>query len=383
MKDTSWHEKALKLSADGLGYAAIGREVGKARSTVFDFLAGQGVSRSIDADRALSASVAARKDAEAKYKEVSRRLEQVEKERDIALAFKQKTTSTKSRIPAIRAIHKGKNEAAAIALASDWHVEEIVNPRRINNLNEYNPDISRKRSQQFFRSLVSLIRKERQDVSIKTLVLWLGGDFITGRIHDELIETTAYAPLQAAMFAGELIGDGLKFLADNAGLDSIILPCSQGNHGRTTKERRFSTAADNSYEHSMYCHLAQRFTDPIFDWRISEGYYEYVEAFGKTLRFSHGENIKYSGGVGGITIPAIKHFLRADQQRRSDFDACGHYHQRMPFTPAHKFAMNGSLIGYNAFAQSVGASPEIPVQSFQILDEKRGFTIAAPLIVTE
>lgn len=382
MQDLSWHERALKLSADGIGPAAIGREVGKARSTVFDFLQRSGVSRSVDADRAVTATVAARKDIEAKYKEVSRRLEQAERERDVALAFKQ-TPKTATRIPALRAIHKGKNEAAAIALASDWHVEEIVNPKRINGINEYNPEIARKRSQSFFRSLVSLIRKERQDVTIKSLVLWLGGDFITGRIHDELIETTAYAPLQAAMFAGELIGEGLTFLADNAGVERIVLPCSRGNHGRTTKDRRFSTAADNSYEHSMYCHLAQRFSDQIFDWRISDGYYEYVDVFGKTLRFSHGENIKYSGGVGGITIPAIKHFVRADQMRRSDFDACGHYHQRMPFTAAHKFAMNGSLIGYNAYAQSVGASPELPVQSFQLLDSKRGFTIAAPLIVTD
>jgi hypothetical protein len=34
--------------------------------------------------------------------------------------------------------------------------------------------------------------------------------------------------------------------------------------------------------------------------------------------------------------------------------------------------VNGSLIGYNAYAQSIGASPEEPQQGLNILNKKYG-----------
>lgn len=84
-----------------------------------------------------------------------------------------------------------------------------------------------------------------------------------------------------------------------------------------------------------------------------------------------------------MTIPLLKYIARIDQQRRCYMHSIGHYHTRIPYSSWYRFQGNSSLIGYNAYAQSIGASPEPPTQNFQLIDSKRGATIAAPILVEE
>lgn len=44
------------------------------------------------------------------------------------------------------------------------------------------------------------------------------------------------------------------------------------------------------------------------------------------------------------------------------------------------FLVNGSMIGYNAFALSIKASAERPAQRFCLIDRDRGKTITAPIL---
>jgi hypothetical protein len=45
--------------------------------------------------------------------------------------------------------------------------------------------------------------------------------------------------------------------------------------------------------------------------------------------------------------------------------------------------MNGSLIGYNAYAKKIGASYDQPKQGFFLIDKHRGKSLVAPVWVTE
>ena len=47
----------------------------------------------------------------------------------------------------------------------------------------------------------------------------------------------------------------------------------------------------------------------------------------------------------------------------------GHFHQR---TDGGDFMVNGSLIGYNEFAQAIGASPEEAQQQFFLVHARGG-----------
>lgn len=315
-----------------------------------------------------------------KYREALGDLAEVEAQRDAMLAIAEPVKPL-----AITADPSNtKGEAVAIWQASDWHVEERVDASTVNHVNEYNPDVAERRAKAFFRNGLKLVRKERQDVVIDTLILHLGGDLITGYIHEELEESNYLSPIEAVMFVKRLIIGGLELLKTAGEFKQVQVITSWGNHGRTTKKIRVSTGHKNSYEWLLYNDLASQFAnDPIIKFHVGNSYFTYVEIYGHLTRWHHGDAVKYGGGIGGLMVPLLRYISKANQQRPAVADFIGHFHNRIPYSPATRAAVNGSLIGFNAYAQRIGASPEPPVQNFQLLDSRYGFTIASPIIVED
>jgi hypothetical protein len=282
----------------------------------------------------------------------------------------------------IRPAHgSGTSEATAVILASDWHVEEIVNPAVVSNLNSYNPEIAEARARKFFQSSARLLALLKQDVKIPTVVLGLLGDFITGQIHGaENAEANALLPNDALVFAENQLIAGIEFLLSQH-TGKLYVPCHSGNHARTTHTTRFTSENGHSLEYLMYRHLASYFRhEPRVTFEVAQGYHSYLPVYNWTLRFHHGHAAKFQGGVGGLYIPVNKKLAQWDKARRADLDCFGHFHQ---MKDGGKFVSNGSLIGYNAYAQSIGADFEPPRQTLFLMDKKRGRTCTWPIIVTE
>lgn len=267
-----------------------------------------------------------------------------------------------------------KHDAVAFAIASDWHVEETVEEKSVNSLNSFNLDIAEKRIENFFRRVVKLTEIQRSGTRVDTLVLALLGDLMTGYIHEELRETNGLSPTETVLWLIERVGSGLQLLEQN--FEQIVIPCSWGNHGRTTIKPRHATGARNSYEWMLYQILRKQF--PHFDWRIADGYHNYLEVDGRIVRFHHGDGLKYQGGVGGLTIPVEKAIAQWNKAIPAHLDVFGHWHQSQQ-NP--KWISNASLIGHNAYAVSIKAGFEPPTQTYFLMDKKRGRTITAPVFV--
>jgi hypothetical protein len=269
------------------------------------------------------------------------------------------------------------SRAIPIICLSDWHLEENVLAGQVSGFNEYNLKVAEKRAFTIFQNILKCIKKESNDISIEDCIIWLGGDFISGYIHDELIESNNLSPIEATRFAKRLLISGIEFLLKHSKLNFTI-PCSIGNHSRTTKKMMASTGYKNNYEFGMYCDLQDYFAKEKrikFHIPISDDCY--IEAFGKTLRFFHGDALKYGGGIGGLSVPLIKYLHRKDEQRKADFTFLGHFHQLL--YPTQASCVNGSLIGLSAYGYKIGFKPERPAQAFTLLDEKRGITIKIPI----
>lgn len=134
-----------------------------------------------------------------------------------------------TQIVKIVADKQGKgSEATAFVLASDWHLEQRVDPKKIMYPNEYNLEIAKARAEQFFKATLILLKEAEQNVTIKQMVLWLGGDFITGNIHTENLKVCLLGPAQAICFARDLLVSGIEFLLKNTKL-KIIIPYNHGN----------------------------------------------------------------------------------------------------------------------------------------------------------
>ena len=246
---------------------------------------------------------------------------------------------TKS-IPTLPKRDPSTDRAVAVMIASDWHVEERVDPKTINNLNEYSLKIAEERSKRFFENGVHLINQMSSFHQIDTLILGLLGDMITGYIHEELMESNECSPTEAMLKAQEFIIWGIEFIIKNTNLERVIIPCCFGNHGRTTQKRRISTGYSNSFEWAMYKNLESFYKGhEQIEFIVATGSHVYLTIFEDyVIRFHHGDDVRYGGGVGGLTIPLNKAIAGWDTVKKADLTIIGHFHQ---LTNAGNFIVNG------------------------------------------
>jgi len=296
-------------------------------------------------------------------------------QRELSASMEIKAGINPSKIDEV--VSSNSSEAIAVVIASDWHIEETVRPETVNGLNKFNLNVAEERVEQFFQNTLKLLIKEQQNAQIDTLVLALLGDFISGNIHDELLENCSLRPIDAIIKAENLLISGINFLLENSTVN-LIIPCHVGNHTRITKKVHVSTEKENSLEFFMYNHMKSYFaSNPRVSFRISGGYLSYLTLFNNyTICFHHGHAVRYAGGIGGITIGTNKAIAQWQKLNYADLYCFGHYHQ---FLDMGNAICNGSLIGYNAFAVFIKASPEKPKQTFFLVDRKRGKTVVCPI----
>lgn len=266
------------------------------------------------------------------------------------------------------------SNATAIAVLSDWHVEEPVDPAKVNGRNEYSVEIASRRIKRTWEKILYLLESARHEAKINCLVVALLGDFLSGYIHPELVEENQLSPVEAIQFLEEHFVSGLTYLANKAGIKELIVVTAVGNHGRTTEKQRVSTELENSFETLLYSHVARHLRgESKIAWKLGTGYHNWLDVQGRPIRFHHGHAIRYGGGIGGPTIPIVKAIAAWDKEQTAYLDVFGHLHQWMHH---RKFLMNGSLIGYSPFAVKIKADYEEPCQSFLVVDREYGVTIA-------
>lgn len=280
-----------------------------------------------------------------------------------------------------REFASGVREGTALAMASDWHIEEEVRPEQVAGRNRYNLEISRRRMERFFEATRWAIDFNREVFTIRDLVLWLGGDIITNYLHPDNVETNLLSPPQALAYAQASIVEGIRYLLQDPGLERIVVPCNDGNHGRMTERMRSANRTAMSLETMLYGMIAREFAnEPRVRFLIAEGEHLYYEVYGRTIRFTHGDSVRYGGGVGGITIPINKALAGWDTVRHADLTCMGHWHQRYVLPD---LMVNSSLIGYSPYSLTIRARFEPPSQNFSILEPKRFRSVDLPLWVSE
>jgi hypothetical protein len=275
----------------------------------------------------------------------------------------------------------GLREATAVVLASDWHVEETVDPVSVANRNAYNLTVADARIRRWGKGAQWLIGHHRQSFKIRDAVLWFGGDLITGYIHEELVETNALSPTETLIWLKPRIVREIDALLSDGEIACLTLVFSYGNHGRTTPKRRIKTGAENSFEWLLYHWLQDHYLDnDRVRVVLDKSAHQYLDVYDFSLHFHHGDEVGYGGGVGGISIPLNKRIPNWDRVRPSHYHHIGHFHQ---FIDLGRMMVNGSLIGYSDFAMSIGAGYEPAQQGSYLLDSRLGKTMVSPICVDE
>ena len=253
-----------------------------------------------------------------KYKHALRMIAKLEKDTTVSTEL---TVPPSKRVIKLRRGNPSTTQATIVAMAGDWHVDEVVKPTTVQMKNKYDPDIAKERADKFWQKLVMLTERNRSDTTIENLVLVLGGDFISGNIHEELLENTALRPMEAILFAQDLLDAGLRYIKEHGNFKRIVVICKSGNHSRITGKIRHATREGNSLEWAMYQNLAKRHTD--LEWVIEDSYLTYYTVYNKVLRIHHGDAIRYQGGVGGLEIPMKRAYYQWNMTEPADVNLMG------------------------------------------------------------
>jgi hypothetical protein len=268
----------------------------------------------------------------------------------------------------------GTGEGAVVAVASDWHVFEQVRPQEVNDLNSYSPKIAATSVSEFFNGILAWTEIHRNGLKIKTLVLALLGDFVTNMLHEDQKESNAGPVQEEVMFALNMICSGIDLMLAKGGFDEIKVVCCAGNHARDQKEAKRATGvAQHTYEWLMYRFMADHkyIGNETVSFQVANGYHNWLDMYGRQVRFHHGDWVRYMGGVGGLTIPMNKAIKSWNVGKQADFDIFGHWHQTL--NPG-LFYSNGSILGYSPYALKIKGEFERPQQGLIVVDSKRFIT---------
>lgn len=270
----------------------------------------------------------------------------------------------------IRELKKTKGQSTALLILNDWHAGERIDLDQVNGVNEYNLDVCEKRATKVFAKSLEWLDRARSQATINNMVVALLGDFISGAIHDELLESDFLSPSQSTIFVQQILIDGIQYILDNAKIKNLVLPCCPGNHGRTTPDRRIATDADNSFEFMMYQNLSSYFRkNPKVHFVLTRSYYNYVTIEGRETRFCHGQNTRFNGGVGGATIPINKSITAQNKIKPADIDYMGHLHS---YIDTLTWTLCPSMIGQSPFGIAAKGEYCPPAQIFSIINQKHG-----------
>lgn len=280
--------------------------------------------------------------------------------------------------------HMGKPSAPGVPtlFLSDLHWGETVFSSQINNVNEYSIKTAHRRMATCIESAVHLLKIISPKMDYPGIVLPLGGDMISGNIHDELTATNELNSMPSVLdLYGVLVGV-IESMAAEFG--AVFLPCVSGNHGRDTRKIWGKDRHHTSFDWLLYRFLAKRFEgDKRVTFFIPDGPDAYYKVYDHAYLLTHGDQFRGGDGMIGCLGP----ILRGDHKKRSrnaqidmDYDTMiiGHWHQYIHHS---RVIVNGSLKGMDEYAYSNNFGFEPPQQALWITHPKHGQTFRMPVYV--
>lgn len=275
---------------------------------------------------------------------------------------------------------KPKSSGVPVVVLSDWHYGERVNKEEVGGVNEFNRSIAKRRVRRCVEATIDLAKGHMVRPEYPGVVVCLGGDMISGNIHEEITETNDGPVQQSLLEVQELLEWAITQFADAFG--KVFVPCVVGNHGRMTRKPRAKGRVFTSYEWNLYCQLERYFrNDKRVQFMIPGEADAHFSILGHRFLLTHGDSLGVKGGdgiigsIGPITRGAMK-IGRSQAQIGRDFDTLiiGHWHQYMP-RGVSGILVNNSLKGFDEFVHLMLRAPySAPSQSLFFVHEKYGVT---------
>ncbi len=270
---------------------------------------------------------------------------------------------------------------------SDWHWGEVVRRDETGGANAFNRKIAYQRVEGLVNHTIALLSDYGgKNPSYPGIWICLGGDMISGSIHEELRETNWGTVEEQALEVGDAIAGGLLRMAEEYGC--VHVPCVVGNHGRKAHRPPNKAKVRENREYGVYKSLQKQFaSDPRFHFYVPEETDFYFTVYGHRFLLTHGDSLGVKGGdgiigaLGPITRGTIK-VSASERQIGRDFDTIimGHWHTYIPRSEAVAAIVNGTLKGYDEYARlSLRVRFSKPSQALWLVSPKHGIAAQWPV----
>lgn len=283
----------------------------------------------------------------------------------------------------------GFSNEVPCAIWSDWHYGERVRPEEVGGMNDFDAEVAQERITRLVDTTIDLCFNHagRSKKRYPGIVIMLGGDMLTGDIHEDLTATNDRTTQQCINDLTDIIAAALAKLADSFG--KVFVPCVVGNHGRSTRKPRMKGRVYTSHEWNIYCSLERHFRkDKRVQFHIPNESDAHFSIYGHRFLLTHGDSLGVKGGdgiigaIGPIMRGSIK-TARGEAAIGRDYDTIvmGHWHQ-MLWLPG--CIVNGALKGYDEYARLAIRAPYSPAsQGLWFVHPKHGITVRREVILQD
>ena len=269
---------------------------------------------------------------------------------------------------------------------SDTHMGEVIDAEEIGGINAFSSDICRQRLRRHIAAACSIGQRWAEDTDCVGAYFALGGDLISGDIHEELRMTndlTAHEQVQAMV---EEAGAAIRHLKETFG--RVHVTCVPGNHGRNTPKATAKLYARLSYDMMIGAMVAREFqNDPRVTFQMSAAKDQVTPIFGRNVLSTHGDKMGTGGGQGfaGPFLPIVRGAKKVMAQYASkgtniDLMLHGHYHTSG--NPGNILS-NGSVPGYSEYGDDLRFVIEPPQQNLFLMHSRWGLRERMPVQLEE
>lgn len=277
-----------------------------------------------------------------------------------------------------------KTTGVPTIFASDWHLGEVVNPKEVLNVNSFDMEIAKRRARNLIERAVTLLFGHLKDPHYPYVVFALGGDMVSGDIHEELSNTNDEPIMAVVCEAVDILEWCVRELLKH--FPRVYVPCVTGNHGRNTRKPQYKERGPTNFDWLIYKQLAARFSgDKRVGFEIPDGPDLYYSIFNHRYCLTHGDQYRGGSGIAGplMTIVRGRHKkVTRDSAIGNQWDTIimGHWHSLMQLPG---LVVNGTLKGFDEYAWGNNFPFEAPSQACWITHPDHGVTFQMPIYVGE
>ncbi len=269
---------------------------------------------------------------------------------------------------------------------TDVHWDEYVKPEQVEFINKYDRTIAEMRVRRAFKRAIHVCRDYMAGVRYTGFQLFLGGDLLSGIIHEELRESNRGTVIESILSVAPMITKGIQSLADEFGVvnvDAVV-----GNHGRRTQKPVAKNRAQDNFDWLVYKWVAERLgDDKRITMRVADGPDAHVQVHGVKYLLTHGDQFKGGTGISAALAPLLLGVHRKTKRQNAigrpfRVMVMGHFHKSI-WMPEDGLIVGGSVIGYNEYAYQQNMTPEPPQCALWLNTPERGITVHAPVFVSD